>query len=60
MSNKLLRAFILGLLIVQCLNGVKKSNKGNAIWESLFINNSSRLRKMNSFTSICLKNKTVL
>lgn len=55
MSNKLLRAFILALLIVQFLNGVKKSYKGNAIWESLIINNSSRLGKMNSFISVCLK-----
>lgn len=60
MSNKLLRAFIVALLIVQFLNGVKKSYKGNAIWESLIINNSSRLGKMNSFISVCLKNKTAL
>lgn len=57
MFNSLLRTFILALLIVQSLKGVKKTNKGNKMLfgENLYINDSPRLRKMNSLTFVYLK-----
>lgn len=57
MCNSLLRAFILALLVVQFLKGMKKSKKGNKmlLMGNLYINDSSRLRKISSFTFVYLK-----